>query len=109
MTVRCGKRNDSSPGNDRTLHALLAARRGRRTRQRHRERAALARRTLQRNVAAEEARQVARNAQAEAGAAGAACVAALDLAERLEDALVELRKDAGAGVADTDHDVRVGG
>ena len=54
---------------------------------------------LDRDLAAEQSRQLARNRQAEAGAAELAVGRAVGLAERLEDDLLVLGGDADAGVA----------
>ena len=67
-------------------------------RQVQRERAALARRADQPDLAAQQARQLAADRQAEARAAVLAAGAAVGLLERLEDDLLLVRRDADAGI-----------
>ena len=76
------------------------------TRQGQREGAALPRCARQRDVAAEQAGQVARDREPEAGAAVLAVGAAVGLAESLEDDVLLVRLDADAGVAHGERDVR---
>src|SRR6185312_4864962 len=64
-----------------------------------RERTALARRALDANLAAEQARDLAADRQAEAGAAVLAAGRAVGLLERLEDELLLVARNADAGVA----------
>ena len=59
---------------------------------------------LHRDVAAEQAREVARDRQAEPGAAVLAVRAAVGLAERFEDHLLLLGRNADAGVAHRERD-----
>ena len=68
-------------------------------RQREREHAAGAGTALDGDIAAEQARQVAGDRQAEAGAAELAVRAAIRLAERFEDDGLLVRGNADAGVA----------
>src|SRR6202008_454166 len=72
------------------------------TRQGQREDAALARRALHLDVAAEQPRQIARDRQAEPGAAVLAVRAAVGLTEGLEDDLALVLGDADARVADAE-------
>ena len=71
-------------------------------RQVQRERAALARRADQPDLAAEQRRQLAADGEAETGAAVLAAGAGVGLLERLEDQPLLLGRDADAGVADLD-------
>ena len=73
-------------------------------RQVQRERAALARRAHQPDLAAEQRRQLAADGEAETGAAVLAAGAGVGLLERLEDQPLLLRRDADAGVGDLDGD-----
>ena len=73
-------------------------------RQREHERAAFADLARDDNVAAEEAREVARDREPEAGAAVFAVAVAVGLAESFEDELVLMRGDADPGVADDEAD-----
>src|ERR1019366_8137181 len=68
-------------------------------RQREREGAALAQVTLEREIPAEQTREVARDREPEPGAAEAPVRGAVGLAEGLEDRLVLLRRDPDPGVA----------
>ena len=60
------------------------------------------------DLAAEQARDLAADRQAEAGAAVLAAGGAVGLLERLEDDLLLVRRDADAGVADREGDHRLG-
>ena len=73
-------------------------------RQVERERAALAGRADQPDLAAEQRRQLAADREAEAGAAVLAAGAGVGLLERLEDQPLLLGRDADAGVGDLDRD-----
>ena len=75
-----------------------------RLRQVQRERAALAGRARQLDLAAEQSRQFAADRQPQARAAVLAAGRAVGLLERLEDDLLLLRRDADAGVADAERD-----
>src|SRR5262249_58525749 len=63
------------------------------------ERAATARRALETDGSAHQLAELARDGEAEAGAAVAAARAAVDLGEALEDGGVPALRDADAGVA----------
>ena len=69
-----------------------------------RERAALAGRADQLDLAAEQRGQLAADGQTQAGAAVLAAGAGVGLLERLEDEPLLFRRDADAGVADFDRD-----
>ena len=65
-----------------------------------------ARRAAQLDLAAEQARELAADGEAEAGAAVLAAGAGVGLLERLEDDLLLLGRDADAGVGDLERDDR---
>ena len=92
-----GERSDGASRLDRRRRL-----RGARERHRELERAAGAGRALDRELAAHQPREPARDRQAQTGAAEAARDAVVGLHEILEDALVHRRRDADAGVADRD-------
>ena len=75
-------------------------------RQVERERAALARRAAQLDLAAEQVGKLAADRQAQAGAAVLAAGAGVGLLEGLEDDLLLLGRDADAGVRDLEGDDR---
>ena len=72
--------------------------------QRQREGAAAAGRAVERELAAQQARQIARDREPEPGAAVLAVGGAVGLTEGLEDDLVLLGGDADAGVLDLERD-----
>src|SRR5689334_20952722 len=74
----------------------------------HRENGARAERTRQRELAAEELGQLARERQSQSGARGAPLERALELGELLEDALLVLGSNADAGIGDHEGDPTVG-
>ena len=86
---------------------LLARQLRVRQRQVQRERAARAGLAGEADLAAEQVRELARDCEAEAGAAVLAARACIRLLERLEDQLLLLRRDADAGVGHGERDREV--